>query len=766
MTPFSQASETLSSLGFTCLPIIPPTESHQGRGKAPGEYVSGGWRGMVKWQRFRDAKPGTFELKLWGRFPNANIGVVMGTHVRDDLHVGAVDFDATDPDVLDALLRAAPASPMVKRGQKGETRFYLMPKSMRSKPYDGPDGRLVDLLTGFDCRQTVVPPSVHPTGAVYAWTAGPVAAHDLPVFGADELDVLQEALEAAGWSADAQRPGKTVRASSAPLDPDSATYWDDIKAAALADLPAWVPALDLYDLRPARGGFEAVAHWRASSSGRAMAERKRNLSIQANGIKDFGTNDTYSAIDLVMQARGVDQAQATAWLRERLEPADEGGVVIALRPREAVQNLCTSPERVQETAKIQHVAPSHELPDALTRIPGLLGALTDWITDSARRPQRGLALGAALTLIGTAAGRRYSGPTRTGTHLYVLGLARTSAGKDHPLNCVQRVLTAATMQAHIGPSQFMSMSALIRRLARQPLTLSAIDEFGSFLARINGRKASTHERAITGVLRTAWGASFNTMAPPEWAGMSSEPIHSPALSLYAVSTHEEFFAALDGGDVFNGFLNRFLTIGTMLRPAEQEPTADAFSVPESVVAGMIDIYQAGGALARSTIHNDAADAPLIVVPWADAQAQRVYQRFGREVEARESDIAFLARSVEMAQRMAVIRAIGMDPKRPAVTVEDMEWGREVALWSAERMMADAGDYMAETQLQGEAQRILRIVKERGRIQHSALVLAMKHRMRTRDLKELVDSLREAGQLVVETERPASGGVESKWYRAA
>ncbi len=481
----------------------------------------------------------------------------MGTVARKDLHVVVLDFDAQDADVLDTLLRSAPASPMVKRGAKGESRFYLAPKTLKTASYDGPDGRLLDRLTGFDTRQTVVPPSIHPeTGKPYVWLAGPVRADELPVLTDDDMTALEEALEVCGWSRERVSVGKD-RAPRPPrcgeLDPDD--IWSETKSAALANLDKWVPALDLYGCRPARGGFEAVATWRASSTGQPIPDRKRNLSIQRDGIKDFGTNETYSAIDLVMAARDCEQAAATDWLRERLGLKDDS-VVIALDMPTVGDDDLPEPLRVKAPVTPDRPQPvtapvsdslqvfGGELPDALTRAPGLVGSITDWICDTARKPQRAGALMAALEIVGTAAGRTFSGPTRTGTHLYGLFLAPSGAAKDHPLKAIDRVLRAATLGAHVGPGEFMSMSALVSRLNRQPLTLTCIDEFGGYLGRINGRKASPHEKAITRTLRSAWGSSFDTMATPEWAGRVGEPIFSPALSIYGVSTHEEFIQSI------------------------------------------------------------------------------------------------------------------------------------------------------------------------------------------------------------------------------
>ncbi len=797
MTPFAQAATELQQLGFSVLPLIPADwSSHAGRGKCPGEYRSGGWQGMSKWQRFRDSTPSAFELGLWSKAPGANIGVLMGTVARKDLHVVSLDFDAKDADDLDTLLGAAPASPMVKRGKTGETRFYLAPKTLRSKPYDGPDGRLIDLLTGFDTRQTVIPPSIHPdTGKPYVWLAGPVRADELPVLTDDDMTALEEALEQCGWSRERKSGNAENRIkreyAENSIDPDD--IWSEVKREALSRLADWVPALDLYGCRPARGGYEAVATWRASSSGQRIEDRKLNLSIQRDGIKDFGTNDTYSAIDLVMAARDCAQAEATDWLRERLGLKDDG-VVIALSCPEIPDNSdhdLPEPLRRKEAAisapvvtmsqgylakptteaftlpagPADSTAPTSDLPDHLTRNPGLLGALTDWIADSARKPQRAGALLAALELVGTAAGRKYAGPTLTGTHIYGLFLAPSGAAKDHPLKCIGRVLHACTMGAHYGPSGFMSMSALINRITRQPLTLTCIDEFGAFLGRINGRKASTHEKAITGVLRTAWGSSFDTMAPPEWAGRVGEPIHSPALSIYGVSTHEEFFQNLEGGDVFNGFLNRFLILSTHSRVIERDPAADKMVVPQSVVDGMLDIYTSGNPLTRATSHASIADAPMIVVPWADKFAHGAYQALGERIERMEQDSVFFTRTAEMAQRLAVIRAIGIDPANPKVTLEDMDWGRDVAVWSAQRMIEESGEFMHENEHDQHMTTVRSIVRKAGEISRSDLVKRVHRQMDSRRLEGVIKMLID-GDMIHETRGPipVSGGRGKTLYR--
>jgi len=87
-----------------------------------------------------------------------------------------------------------------------------------------------------------------------------------------------------------------------------------------------------------------------------------------------------------------------------------------------------------------------------------------------------LALGAALTIVGTLIGRRVTGPTRSGTHLYVVALAGTGAGKQHAIDCIKSALIAARAKSNIGPGDFTSSRAVVKLVKRQPLSLCAMDE--------------------------------------------------------------------------------------------------------------------------------------------------------------------------------------------------------------------------------------------------------------------------------------------------
>lgn len=425
-----------------------------------------------------------------------------------------------------------------------------------------------------------------------------------------------------------------------------------------------------------------------------------------------------------------------------------------------------------ETGEIVQADPaassSREFPDHLMTVPGLVGDIMGWILSTSRRPVPALALGAALTIVGTASGRQFAGPTRSGTHLFVLGLAPTATGKDHPLQCIRRVLKAASMAQHIGPDDFTSASALNRTLTSKPLCVCPVDEFGAFLARVNSKKASTHERAISACLRKTWGASFGAMTTPAYAQSNAVEIEAPALSVFGVSTSEEFYRALEAADVDNGVLNRFMLLSTSVRPEDRDPALDPSEVPTAISDRLRAIGAHSGEAFFASLNVSRCTGPQVVIPWSDAAAKAVYADLSRRVvdlgDTSPGHAAFYGRTAEMALRLATIRAIGRSPFA-MVTVEDMQWGADVALWSADAMIKGAAEHMAENEHQAMAQRVLKVIREAGgKIKKRDLWRRMDHVMRWQDLDNLIKSLVVAEQVKRVSAAPGRmGGRPSEWF---
>lgn len=396
--------------------------------------------------------------------------------------------------------------------------------------------------------------------------------------------------------------------------------------------------------------------------------------------------------------------------------------------------------------------PSGDLPAGILNVPGLLGDIVQWIVASSEKPQPALALGAALTVLGTAMGRHVSGPTRSGTHLYVVGLAKTGYGKDDAKNAIPTLLRAAGMVPHLGPDEFISMPSVINFLLRAPLSVCAMDEFGAFLKRINNRRASGFEASISKALRTAWGSSFKTMMTPEWAGRAAQPIVAPCMSIYGVSNPDEFWGALSGSDASNGFLNRFLVVEAKTKPPARTRVADPSIVPDGIRDGLKDIYARQGDMVTAFLNRSDEAPKCDVIPWASPDVSAARVEFANAVEEESEKhperAAFLARTAEMAVRLATIRAVSMDPAYPAVSMDDLDWGIALARHSADAMMNGVLENIAENDDQQNYKLVRGIVTKGQKMARTELYNALGGRIRKRVLDEIIDGLVEAGEIEV------------------
>jgi hypothetical protein len=728
---YADIGERLIERGFAAIPIMPGT-------KRPGFLHDGQWLGLSNWQkRFNRGAPPESERARWGA-GDAGIGVVTGPASRGAI---AIDIDTDDATVISAITSILPPTPIRKRGGKGETLFYFGPQITSSTSWNLDGRRVVDLIGPG--RQTVLPPTLHPdTGKPYVWTGTEaledVTPDELPELGPDVIAQISAALAPFGYQTDEAKPNGAGNAGGSGDDDKPHRQLNDL---ALADLEAWVPALGLYRCRRARRGFEAVPMWRPSTTGRPPEKRHLNLKIAPEGIRDFGADQGYTPLDLVMMALGCDLASAWDYLSRRLGFADASVdfETPANTPAEAVS---PPPSHIAD-APVDTLA-------AFTTVPGVVGDIIDWITATARRPNRVLALGAAVAVVGTLIGRRVAGPTRSATHLYVVAVGRTGSGKQYLLDAVTALMKAAGAQGHIGPGEFISMPSVVNFILRKPLALCLQDEFGAFLLRILSRKASGFESAISKILRTLWGTSFSAMATAEWASREMKIIQSPAISILGLSTPNEFHAALQGDSVSNGFLNRFLVLNSKLRASDTDPALQPRKVPDRLAAALRELYFWSGPQSLLQIDSPEVAFTPDVLTWASEHAAAAYRDFEKMRDAKmddEPDLQpYIARAGEIAVRLATIRAAGRWGHGATVDRSDMDWAIGLA-WTAGEALANAAiDYVPATERSIFADKILGLIRRRGTLKLRDIQQFVRGALRSAEIKDLLLQFVEAGEI--------------------
>jgi hypothetical protein len=337
--------------------------------------------------------------------------------------------------------------------------------------------------------------------------------------------------------------------------------------------------------------------------------------------------------------------------------------------------------------------PTVEEPWVDNRVPGTVGAITDWILAYSIRPNPVMALGVALTVVGTVIGRRVQGPQDSATHLYMIILAPTGFGKDDPLNCGRRLLTAFD-EGLIGPDEFVSSQGLWRFLKSKPLCCCFVDELGEQIALINDQKGNGFVSMIFGTLKKCFNA-WSDVHTPAKADADSEIIRCPAPSIVGAGTPESVFRPLQGKDLSGGFVNRliFLPFEGHKKPPEKMRT-----VPANPPRELIDRLHA---LPRVTVHDYVGGKKLpkpLIIPWADDGAADVYLEFSRRMDAVQEEgddnrRDLSQRVCENAVRIANIIAIGRGAR--AVSKPDIQFGIQLMEQSFETVTGGVERYMFE-----------------------------------------------------------------------
>lgn len=306
----SQASSKVSPSVFTefawryierdisVVPIAPNS-------KKPGQWSQDhGWRGMSDWSRFADRLPTQIELDYWDHWPEAGIGVVLGKTSRIVALDKDYDLPAGGDDALNAII---PYSPVAKKGQKGWTKFYRY-NGEPSRSFDAAGHRVLDVLS--DGRQTVVPPTAHPSGCNYVWLTEEtldniLSVDELPLLPDDFMEQVERVLAPYQTEQDRQY----LKTARAPKDAEDAIgsrtpagqYYAELNAKALENLDLWVTKLVPHSRRHG-DGYRTIATWRACEN--------PNVGIHPEGIKDWGGNYGLTPIDLVMHANSMPFQQA------------------------------------------------------------------------------------------------------------------------------------------------------------------------------------------------------------------------------------------------------------------------------------------------------------------------------------------------------------------------------------------------------------------------------------------------------------------------
>lgn len=758
---FSEFAWKFLERNISVVPIAPGS-------KKPGQWSeSDGWRGLSDWTRFAKRLPTDIEIDYWEKWPDAGVGVVLGKLSG----IVALDKDYDLPgggnDAMQALI---PYSPVAKKGEKGWTRFYRY-NGEKSCSFDVNGVRVLDVLS--DGRQTVVPPTVHPTGLRYTWitedTLDSIFVSELPILPDDFLQQVEKVLAPYQTDTDKkyQKRAVTPQKDDGYINTDMSIqteYFRDLNRAALSRLEDWVIKI-IPNATVERDGFRCIATWRNC--------KNPNVGIHQHGIRDWGGGYGMTPVDLVMYANGLTFQRAAELLRNCLvltEPEPIKMTVCGIPPLPWA-NFVEPPPPVMlpPTTSTQ---PEYALPEFLSNPPGILGEIQRWITATAPKAQPELSLAAAIAIGSVVMGRTYVTQNGNMTSLYLVMVAKSTEGKEHPQSCAEKVLVEAGFEKLLGGSGYTSAGAVYSALNQSPVHLTTIDEMGKLL-KLSRSKGNANSEAAIDKLVEAFGRLTGILRPPVYSTMTltkdqreqqtSKVVYNPAITLLGATTPGTFYENLTSDLVKDGFLGRCIVVESK-RPRQLTQWVSPTPPPKHIVDWCKSVHITGvknGNLVEVTLPNQPAE--LIEMPMSEecrAEFGRIELGLNDAKDDAEKDgmDAVLGRTLEKSIRLSLIAAKSRDPNAKQVELADFQWAFKYVSHYDLRLVHSVRDQRTENAHDAAMKKLIEIIKNakkyatdkkfeaatRDGFMPRGKLLGLMKGMNSKQVSELIETALEAG----------------------
>ena len=423
------------------------------------------------------------------------------------------------------------------------------------------------------------------------------------------------------------------------------------------------------------------------------------------------------------------------------------------------------PNRIEKQEKEAPLFPNPgPVPDKLLSIPGFIDDVVKLSMQSAPYPNRVLSFTGALALLAFLVGRKVQDKRDNRSNIYLIALADSGTGKDHPRKVNFNIAFRAGVAGAIGDA-FASGEGLEDALFMHPSMLFQADEFDCIFNTLKYSKDNRAE-SINEKLLKFYGAS-NTIYPlrkkasaKKKDGTVHEIAHivNPNLVLLGTAIPQYFYESLSRRVLENGPVARCIIVEAGKRGEAGNPQP---------ITPSDSLIRAATYLANLDVNGNLTNEypkPLIITetPEATAALREVQQECDRrynfyEAQNEGAAKALWARAHEKVCKLAMLHGISGNVYNPLITEKSVRWAWKFIDHLTQRMLYMADRYVYENIFDEKCQRAIRKLQEHGgRLPHSKL-LRLLHESAD-SMKKIAETLQEKGTVQVEYDssvRPAA-----------
>jgi hypothetical protein len=418
------------------------------------------------------------------------------------------------------------------------------------------------------------------------------------------------------------------------------------------------------------------------------------------------------------------------------------------------------PTRPEIVKRADMARSSREWPDWLLSPPGYVGDLCKWMNETAGCAQPKLSVVASLVAAGALFGGKVRDISNGRTNLYAMGVAPSSAGKDHPFKCILQLFVAAGGEKLLGGGRVSSDSAIEVALMAHPVQLFGIDEAGEFLTHIRqgtGTGTASHLVTIKPALKELWSSANCLYRGKQRIDADVRKIMEPHVCLWALTTPGRLYEGINSCDMEDGFIPRMIFALSNECPEYEmrefrPPPKSLMTLTQAWLSRAISspVDSEGDILSAVSKHQ------LLVPMQHDAMmAFREFGRFckrqmGDGEETQDKTGAIWGKGLENSRRVALTLATGERYDGPEILGFHAEYSCALIKQTILDLIDSIKAHMSENQWQAHKKDILKIIARAGAngISKSELTNKTQWLQNSKVRNSYIEDMTEAGLIVI------------------
>lgn len=482
-----------------------------------------------------------------------------------------------------------------------------------------------------------------------------------------------------------------------------------------------------------------------SSNAAPFEPNKGYNAFQVYATLAHGGDFTAAAKELLMQGYGQTEANdlgvdLSAIVSDRSTPSE--------------------PADDDQSAAMEDFIDPGPMPTELYDVPGFVSELMGYTLRTAPYPNKALAFAGAFAMLAHLAGRKFKDPFGTRPNVYILSLAASGSGKQHPRSVNVSLAALKGFASEMG-DYFASGEGLEDSMLVSPSMLFQIDEADALFNTVkmeDPRAEMLNSMLLRFFSESSSAHIMRKKALQKGQKASSSCIIQPHLTFLGTAVPKFLYQSLSERVLSNGLLARCLVLEAGER-GEANESPDESDFPERVLDDIGELKRIGSECDLFSEFPQPRTVPM------EAAARLRVNEIRREADANyrkyektnsEAALALWARAGEKVMKAALVYAISQSVSAPVITIEAVDWAYRLVFHATRRMLFQAGLYVYDTEFDRQVKNIRQKIlsKGNGRLSYRALLRSI--HMHKDEVMRIIDTMTARGE--IETEQGRKGGL--------